>query len=132
MVDSLDHVAIAVRSIDEALPLYRDVLGLDLLGFEEVPTQKVKVAVLSAGQTRIELLEPVSPESPVQKYLDKNGEGLHHIAFRSEGIEAELDRLDRAGIRLVDRSPRPGAEGARIAFLHPKATGKVLIELVER
>ncbi len=132
MVDSLDHVAIAVRSIDEALPFYRDVLGLDLLGFEEVPTQKIKVAVLSAGQTRIELLEPVSPESPVQKYLDKNGEGLHHIAFRSDGIEAELDRLDRAGIRLVDRSPRPGAEGARIAFLHPKATGKVLIELVER
>lgn len=132
MVDKLDHVAIAVRSIEEALPLYRDRLGLELVGEEEVPSQHLKVAVLLSGGTRIELLEPISSESPVFKYLEENGEGLHHIAFGVAGIEKELDRLAAAGIRLVDRSPRPGAEGARIAFLHPRATGKVLIELVER
>jgi methylmalonyl-CoA/ethylmalonyl-CoA epimerase len=128
----VDHVAVAVRSISEALPFYRDMLGLEYRGDEAVPGQGVKVAVLEAGETRVELLEPTAPDSPVARFLDSKGPGLHHIAFRIEGLADELKRLAGQGVRLIDSEPRKGAEGARIAFLHPGAAGGVLIELVER
>jgi len=132
MTRQLDHLAIAVRSIEASLPLYRDVLGLELHGHEEVAEQRVKVAVLRAGDTRIELLEPTSADSPVAKFIEKRGEGLHHLAVRVDEVGAELNRLASQQIPLIDKQPRQGAEGARIAFLHPKGTGGVLIELVER
>lgn len=132
MQGKLDHVAVAVHSISAALPFYRDVLGLEYKGEESVPGQKVTVAVLEAGDTRIELLEPAAPDSPVARFLDGKGEGLHHLAFRVRGLEAELERLSEQGVRLIDAKPRSGAEGTRIAFIHPGAAGGVLIELVER
>jgi methylmalonyl-CoA epimerase len=132
MTSTLDHVAIAVRSLEKTLPLYEEALGLKCSGFEEVPTQKVRVAVLPIGETRIELLEPTAPDGPIARFIDRKGEGLHHIALRVPGVADELVRLDAAGVPLIDREPRSGAEGARIAFLHPKALGGVLAELVER
>ncbi len=132
MAKKVDHVAVAVRSIEESLRFYRDLLGLEHIGDEEVAEQKVRVAVLRAGETRVELLEPTAPDSPVARFIDKKGEGLHHIAFRVDGIEGELERLAAHGTRLIDAHPRVGAEGARIGFIHPAASGGVLIELVER
>jgi len=132
MERKLDHVAVAVRSISEALPFYRDVLGLEYRGEETVPGQGVKVAVLGAGENRIELLEPTTPDSPVARFLEKNGPGLHHIALCTDDLAAELERLAAKGVRLIDAVPRNGAEGTRIAFLHPRAAAGVLIELVER
>lgn len=132
MTKKIDHVAIAVRSLEKSLPLYEVVLGLKCAGFEDVPTQKVRVAVLPIGETRIELLEPTAPDSPIAKFIDRKGEGLHHIAVRVPGVSDELVRLDAAGVPLIDKEPRIGAEGTQIAFLHPKALGGVLAELVER
>lgn len=132
MEKRVDHVAVAVRSIENSLKFYRDVLGLEHMGNEEVAEQRVSVAVLRAGETRVELLEPTAPDSPVARFIDKKGEGLHHIALRVDGIEAELARLAAGGIRLIDSKPRTGAEGARIAFVHPASSGGVLLELVER
>ena len=132
MARKLDHVAVAVRSISAALPFYRDVLGLAYHGEEDVSGQGVKVAVLAAGDVRIELLEPTSPESPVARFLDKKGEGLHHVAFRADDLALELKDLAGKGVRLIDPEPRSGAEGTHIAFLHPGAGAGVLIELVER
>jgi methylmalonyl-CoA/ethylmalonyl-CoA epimerase len=132
MARKLDHVAVAVHSINAALPFYRDVLGLVYQGEEDVPGQGVKVAVLAAGDVRIELLEPTAPDSPVARFLDKKGEGLHHIAFRADDIAVELKDLSARGVRLIDPEPRSGAEGTCIAFLHPDAGAGVLIEFVER
>jgi len=132
MTKKVDHLAVAVRSIEKSLPFYKDLLGLDHMGDEEVAEQKVKVAVLGAGETRVELLEPTAPDSPVARFIEKSGEGLHHIAFRVDGIDAELKRLAAQGTRLIDAQSRVGAEGARIGFVHPAASGGVLIELVER
>ncbi|PLX81450.1 MAG: methylmalonyl-CoA epimerase [Desulfuromonas sp.] len=131
MTKKINHIGIAVRSLDTALPLYRDVLGMTFEGSEEVVDQKVKVAFLATGESRIELLEPTSPDSPVAKYLEKNGEGIHHIAYEVDDLGSALAELKKQEIRLIDQEPRGGAHGTRIAFLHPKATGGVLTELCQ-
>ena len=130
-VERIDHVGIAVRSIDEVLPYYRDVLGLRYVGEEEVPDQKVRVAFLEVGESRIELLEPTSDDSPISGFLDKRGGGMHHIAVLVENIEEALQRHREAGSRLIDERPRNGAHGMRIAFVHPQTTAGVLLELCQ-
>ncbi len=131
MIRKLNHVGIAVESIAAARGFYEDVLGLPFEGMEEVPDQKVRVAFFRCGEVRIELLEPLSPDSPIAKALESRGPGVHHLAFETEDIDAELARLNEQGVRLVDSSPRAGAHHTRIAFLHPKASGKVLTELTQ-
>lgn len=131
MTKKINHIGIAVRSLETALPLYRDVLGMEFEGSEEVADQKVKVAFLATGESRIELLEPTSPDSPVAKFLEKNGEGIHHIAYEVDDLASALAELKQREIRLIDQGPRCGAHGTRIAFLHPKATGGVLTELCQ-
>ena len=127
----IDHIAIAVASIDEALGIYR-ALGLSESAREEVPSQKVVAAFLPVGESRIELLEPTSGDSPVARFLAKRGEGIHHVCFAVEDIEAALADLSRKGFRLIHTSPVPGADGKRVAFLHPEAGRGVLIELSEK
>ncbi|MDX9773359.1 MAG: methylmalonyl-CoA epimerase [Bacteroidales bacterium] len=127
----IEHIGIAVNSIAEALPFYEKVLGLKCYNIEEVADQKVKTAFFMIGQTKIELLESTDPEGPVGKFIEKRGEGIHHIAFAVEGIEERLREAEQAGIRLIDNTPRAGAEGLTIAFLHPKSTFGVLTELCE-
>ncbi len=127
----IEHIGIAVRSIDEARKYYEDVLGLKCYSVEEVADQKVKTAFFKIGQTKIELLESTDPEGPIGKFIEKKGEGMHHIAFAVNGIENALAKLEEGGIRLIDQSPRKGAEGLDIAFLHPKSTFGVLTELCE-
>ena len=131
-ITGVDHIGIAVKSIDEALKLWEEVLGIKCTGREEVEEQKVVTAFLPLGDTEVELLEPTSPESPVSKFIEKRGEGIHHLALRVENIEAALEELKGKGIRLIDEEPRCGAGGAKIAFIHPKAAGGVLLELSER
>lgn len=125
----LDHIGIAVRSLDAA-KIYED-LGLTVDRVEIVATQGVKTAFLPVGDARLELLEPTGPDSPVAKYIEKRGEGIHHLCFRVEDIEAELEALKAKGYRLVNEAPVPGAHGCRVAFLHPSAGNGVLIELSE-
>jgi methylmalonyl-CoA/ethylmalonyl-CoA epimerase len=125
----INHIGIAVNSIDSHVPLYRDIMGMKFEGTEVVAEQKVKVAFFSVGESRIELLEPTSEDSPVARFLEKNGEGIHHIAYEVDDLEAALDRLRVENVRLIDDVPRCGAHGTRIAFLHPKSTGGVLTEL---
>jgi len=127
----INHIGIAVKSIESALPLYRDVLGMALEGTEEVAEQRVRVAFLAVGESRIELLEPTSEDSPVRKFLEKSGEGIHHIAYEVADLSAALASLKEQNIRLIDENPRFGAHGSRIAFLHPRATGGVLTELCQ-
>jgi len=127
----LDHVGVAVRRIEERLALYRDVLGLDLRGIEQVPGEGVRVALLPAGRTRIELVEPVSTGSPVGRFIEARGEGIHHVCFEVDDLEAAIERVGKAGLEVVGSPGRPGAEGSRIAFIHPRTTGGVLIELRE-
>ena len=127
---TLDHIGIAVRSI-EAAKIYR-ALGLDVDHVETVDTQRVKTAFLSVGDSNIELLEPVSADSPVAKFIEKRGEGIHHICFRVDDIESHLERLKKEGYRLINEAPVPGAHGCRVAFLHPAAGNGVLIELSEK
>ena len=131
MPKKISHIGIAVESIDAALPFYRDVLGLEFEGVEVVAEQKVKVAFLVIGESRIELLEPTAPDSPVAKFLEKSGPGIHHLAYQVAGLEERLAALKGQGVRLTDESPRLGAHHTRIAFLHPKASGGVLTELCE-
>ena len=131
MLKKISHLGIAVTSIEEALPFYQDVLGMKFEGTEEVAEQKVKVAFFALGESRIELLEPTAPDSPVAKFLDKNGPGLHHVAYEVANLEQRLAELKANGVRLVDEAPRGGAHATRIAFLHPKASGGVLTELCE-
>lgn len=128
----VDHIGIAVKSISEALKLYEGILGIRCEGIEEVPEQSVKTAFLPIGDTEIELLESTSPDGPVAKFIEKRGEGIHHIAFRVENVEKAIGELKEKGIILIDERPRKGAGGAKIAFLHPKSTGGVLIEICER
>jgi methylmalonyl-CoA/ethylmalonyl-CoA epimerase len=128
----LDHVGIAVESVDEALKLYSGLLGLELKGSEVVEEQKVRTAFLPLGDTEIELLEATDPESPIAKFIANKGQGVQHLAFRVDDLEAALAEAKAAGIRLIDEKPRYGAGGAKIAFLHPKSTGGVLVELCER
>jgi methylmalonyl-CoA/ethylmalonyl-CoA epimerase len=128
----IDHLGIAVKSIDEGKTFWTDVLGLDFEGSETVAEQKVTTAFLPVGESEVELLESTAPDGPIAKYLEKKGEGIQHVAFRVEDIEGALEELKEKGIRLIDEKPRKGAGGAKIAFLHPKATNGVLVELCER
>ncbi len=128
----IDHLGIAVNSIAEARKLFQDTLGLNLEGTETVEEQKVTTAFFPVGDSEVELLESTAPDGPIAKYLDKRGEGIQHIAFRVENIEEALAELKEKGIRLIDEKPRKGAGGAKIAFLHPKSTHGVLIEISER
>ena len=127
----LDHIGIAANSIEESIGLYRDLLGLEFGGIEEIADQKVKAAFLKVGGTNIELLEPTSPDSPIAGFLEKKGGGIHHIAIRVVGIEALIDKLKAAGVRMIDEKPRIGAHNKKIAFIHPKSTNGVLVELCE-
>lgn len=131
-VRKIDHVGIAVGTHAEARSVYEDLLGLDLSSTDEVASQGVRTAFYPCADVRLELLEPVGSDSPVGRFLESRGEGLHHIAFEVDDIEAELSRLKAQGVRLIDEVPRPGAHNTRIAFIHPKATRGVLTELVER
>jgi len=128
----IEHIAIAVKSLDESIPFYENVFGLKCYSIEEVKEQKVKTAFFKVGQTKIELLEATDPESPVGKFIEKKGEGLHHIAFAVNGIENALNEMETKGVRLIDKKPRKGAEGLDIAFLHPKSTFGVLTEFCEK
>jgi methylmalonyl-CoA/ethylmalonyl-CoA epimerase len=128
----IDHLGIAVASIKERKAFWTDVLGLPLAGTETVPEQKVTTAFLPVGESEIELLESTAPDGPIAGYLEKRGEGIQHVAFRVEDIEAALEELKAKGIKLIDDKPRRGAGGAKIAFLHPKATNGILVELCER
>jgi methylmalonyl-CoA/ethylmalonyl-CoA epimerase len=132
MTKKINHIGIAVKNIETATPFYRDILGMNFEGTEEVAEQMVRVAFLQVGESRIELLEPTSPDSPVAKFLEKNGEGIHHVAYEVEDLEATLADLQAKEVRLIDQSPRKGAHGASIAFIHPKASGGVLTELCQR
>ncbi|MEI7989575.1 MAG: methylmalonyl-CoA epimerase, partial [Chloroflexota bacterium] len=116
----LNHIGIAVENINDYINFYKDVLGLRFEGEETVIEQKVKVAFLTIGETRIELLEPTADDSPVRKFIESKGTGVHHLAFDVDDIEADLERLKKAGVRLVDEKPRSGAHGTKIAFIHPK------------
>jgi len=132
VVRKVDHIGVAVSNLEEALKVYTDVLGLKLHGTEVVEEQKVRVAFMPVGDTEIELLESTDPEGPIAKFIEKRGEGIQHIAFRVDDIEEALEQMRQKGVRLIDEKPRYGAGGARIAFLHPKSTGGVLVELCER
>ena len=128
----IDHIGIAVNSIDEAMKFWEGALGVKCHGVEEVAEQKVKTVFLPIDDSEIELLEGTSEDSPVSKFIAKNGQGIQHIAIRVADIEAALAELKEKGVRLIDEKPRIGAGGAKIAFLHPKATGGVLLELCQR
>ncbi|MEM2676121.1 MAG: methylmalonyl-CoA epimerase [Candidatus Bathyarchaeia archaeon] len=131
MFMGLEHVGIAVKNLDEAIRVYRDLLGFKLLGVYELTERKVKVAFLSTGgETKIELLEPLESDSPVAKFLESRGEGIHHVAVKVSDIEKTLEEFKGKGIMLVDEKPRIGAEGKKIAFIHPRSTKGVLLELV--
>ncbi|XQY90525.1 methylmalonyl-CoA epimerase [Metabacillus sp. HB246100] len=132
MINKVDHIGIAVHSISNALPLYQDVLSLSFLGEEEVIEQQVKVAFLKIGETKIELLEPLSSRSPIAKFLEKKGEGVHHIAFGTSNIHSRLEEIREKGIALIDEIPRIGAANMLIGFLHPTSTHGTLIELCEK
>lgn len=128
----LDHVGIAVSNLDEALKLYTEVLGLEVHGTEVVEEQKVRVAFLPVGDTEVELLESTSPDGPVAKFIERNGEGVQHLAFKVENIEEAIKEMLDKGMRMIDETPRYGAGGAKIAFMHPKGTNRVLVELTQR
>jgi len=127
----IEHIGIAVKNLEESIKYYQDVLGLECYNIEEVKDQKVKTAFFKVGETKIELLESTDPEGPIGKYIEKKGEGIHHIAFAVNGIEKTLKHAEENGVRLIDSEPRKGAEGLDIAFLHPKSTFGVLTELCE-
>jgi methylmalonyl-CoA/ethylmalonyl-CoA epimerase len=127
----IEHIGIAVRSLEESIPYYENVLGLECYAIEEVKDQKVKTAFFKIGDTKIELLESTDPEGPIGKYIEKRGQGIHHIAFAVDGIDKALQEADDQGVQLIDKLPRKGAEGLDIAFLHPKSTFGVLTEFCE-
>jgi len=128
----LDHVGVAVRSLEDALAPYETGLGLRVAEIQEVPTEKVRVAFLPVGETRLELLEPTAHDSPIARFLERRGEGIHHLCFQVDDIESALLRLKKAGVELVDEKPRAGAGGSRVAFVHPRGMAGVLVELVEK
>ncbi|MBK7627401.1 MAG: methylmalonyl-CoA epimerase [Bacteroidales bacterium] len=127
----IEHIGIAVANLENAISFYEKVLGLTCYNIEEVPEQKVKTAFFMVGQTKIELLESTDPEGPIGKFIEKKGEGIHHIAFAVDNIEEQLAHAEKMGVKLIDTVPRKGAEGLDIAFLHPKSTAGVLMELCE-
>ncbi|MDR1273064.1 MAG: methylmalonyl-CoA epimerase [Odoribacteraceae bacterium] len=128
----IEHIGIAVASLEEAIPFYEKVLGLTCYAIEEVKDQKVKTAFFQVGQTKIELLESTDPEGPIGKFVEKTGGGMHHLAFAVDDVQVALDEAATAGCQLIDKAPRGGAEGLRIGFLHPKSTCRVLTELCGR
>lgn len=125
----IEHIGIAVQSLEEAIPFYEKVLGLECYAVEEVVEQKVKTAFFKVGQTKIELLESTDPEGPIGKFVAKSGGGMHHLAFAYDDVQAALTNAEENGCRLIDKTPRNGAEGLKIGFLHPKSTCKVLTEI---
>lgn len=131
-ITHIEHLGIAVKSIEESLPYYEQVLGLKCYNIEEVADQKVKTAFFKVGQTKIELLEPTSDDSTIAKFIEKRGEGIHHIAFNVPSVSEALAEAEGKGVRLIDKAPRGGAENLSIAFLHPKSTCSVLTELCEQ
>jgi len=131
MITKINHIGIAVNSIDSAVKLYTDVLGLKVKDIEVVEDQKAKTAIIPVGESKIELIESTDPEGTIAKYIENRGEGLHHIALEVDNIQDALGTLANKGLTLIDEKPRRGVENTSIAFLHPKATGRVLIELVE-
>ena len=131
MLSKINHIGIAVQSIEVALPFYRDQLGMEFLGSEEVAGQMVKVAMLGIGESKIELLEPTSPDSPVAKFMEKSGQGIHHIAYEVADLEAAIAKMIAEGARMIDEKPRQGAHGTLIAFVHPKSSYGVLTELCQ-
>lgn len=132
MIKKVDHIGIAVRSIDEALPFYTETLKLEFLGLEEVESQGVKVAFIKAGETKLELLEPISEESPIAKFIEKRGEGLHHVALGVDSIQERINEMKEQGIRMLQDEPKIGAGGAHVAFMHPKSAGGILYEFCEK
>ena len=128
----IDHIGIAVNSIETGKRFWKDILGLDFEGSETVEEQKVTTAFFPVGDSEVELLESIDPDGPIARYLEKKGEGIQHVAFHVDNVEASLKELKEKGIRLIDEKPRKGAGGAKIAFLHPKSTNGVLVELCER
>ena len=131
MVKKVDHIGVAVKNLEDSLKFYQDTLGLELAGVEVVEEQKVRVAFLPVGDTEIELLESTDPEGPIAKYIDKKGEGMQHIAYKVESIEEAIKEMEENGVRMIDKTPRYGAGGAKIAFCHPKSTKGVLVELCQ-
>jgi len=129
LIKKINHVGIAVSSMNESLKLYSEILGLKVTGVETIEEQKVKSAMIPIGESRIELMESTDPEGPVGKFIAKRGEGIHHISLEVDDIEKELAKLNKAGIELIDKKPRVGADGKKIAFVHPKSTHGVLLEL---
>ncbi|MDQ0976026.1 methylmalonyl-CoA epimerase [Neobacillus sp. 179-J 1A1 HS] len=132
MIKKVDHIGIAVRSLETTLPFYTEVLKLPLIGIEEVESQKVRVAFLKAGETKLELLEPTTQDSTIAQFIEKRGEGMHHIALGVNSIEERIIEMKEKGIRMIDEEPRIGAGGAHIAFMHPKSASGVLVELCEK
>ena len=128
----VDHIGIAVKNLEEAVNFYETAIGLKAVGFETVEEQKVKVAFLPCGDSELELLESTEPDGPIARFIEKHGPGIQHIAIRVDDIDKALEELKEKGVRLIDQTPRYGAGGARIAFVHPKATGGVLLELTQR
>jgi len=128
----IEHIGIAVRSINERLLIWKELLGLELLYIKEVPDQNVKVAVLECGALHVELLEAVDDKSPIHSFIEKRGEGIHHLCFEVENVEHMLERMKTQNAKLIDEVPRIGASGKKIAFIHPKAMGGVLIEFTEK
>ena len=128
----IEHIGIAVKNLNDSIKFYEEVLGLKCYAVEEVADQKVKTAFFQIGQTKIELLESTDPEGPIGKFIEKRGEGIHHIAYAAKGLTSSLNDLKDKGIKLIDEKPRKGAEGLNIAFLHPKSTFGVLTELCEK
>lgn len=127
----IDHIGIAVKSLAETVRIYEDIIGLKVSDYDQVDDQGVRVAMIPTGESRIELLEPMHGDSPIEKFLAKRGEGIHHIALRVDNIEEALERFKAAGARLIDAVPRQGAHNTKIAFVHPATTHGVLLELVE-
>lgn len=127
----IEHLGIAVKSLESAIPYYEEMLGLKCYAIEEVKDQKVRTAFFKIGQTKLELLESTDPEGTIAKFIDKRGEGVHHVAFATDSVQTVLDEVSAKGVQLIDKAPRKGAEGLNIAFLHPKSTHGVLTEICE-
>jgi methylmalonyl-CoA/ethylmalonyl-CoA epimerase len=131
MIRKIAHIGVAVKSLDAAIPFYRDVLGLPLVGIEEVAEQKIRAAVFQVGESTIEVIESTSPDGPVGKFVEKNGEGIHHLCFDVDDTAAALSEAKEKGARLIDETPRNGVHGMKIGFLHPKSTFGVLTEFAQ-
>ena len=132
MIDKIEHIGVAVENLDEVIKFYEENLGIECDKIEEVPEQKVRVAFLPVGESKIELLEGTTEDSPINKFIEKKGSGVQHIAFHTEDIEKSLEDLKSKGVKLIDEKPRIGAGGAKVAFIHPKSTGGTLLELCEK